>query len=144
MTLADCCVKSVVTVSPKTTVDEVARLMKERNVGSVIVTYNRMPVGIITDRDLILRVMAEGKEPDQVKAEDVMTKDLAIVKGDTGIFEAIEFITQKGVRRIPIVKPDGTLIGIITLDDVIRMIGREMSRVADVIERETPTIQPPR
>ncbi|HZD43646.1 MAG TPA: CBS domain-containing protein [Methanomicrobiales archaeon] len=140
MTLADCCKKSVVTVSPTTTVDEVARIMKEKNVGSVIVTYNDVPVGIVTDRDLTLRVLAERKRADNLPVEDVMTRDLSTLKGDMGLYEAIEFITERGIRRIPIVGSDEKLMGIITLDDVLLIIGREMKGVADIIERESPDL----
>ncbi|KUG19164.1 MAG: CBS domain-containing protein [Methanomicrobiaceae archaeon] len=140
MGLVDCCRQQVVAVSPDTSILDVARVMEEKNVGSVMIVRGEKPEGIITDRDIVLRVCAKGMAMDSVRVEDVMTKNLITLKDDTGIYEAIERIKDAGIRRMPIVDDAGMLIGIITLDDVIRMIGEEMANIAENIEKQSPPL----
>jgi CBS domain-containing protein len=140
MTLAECCSKDVVMASPDSSVVEAARLMEERNVGSIIVTEEERPVGIITDRDIALRVIAQGKRPEETTIRDVMTPDPVTLNGNMEIFEAIEYVTREGIRRLPIVEADGRLVGIITLDDVIGILGKEMSNVSEAIEKNRPNL----
>jgi CBS domain-containing protein len=140
MTLAECCSKDVVMASPDSSVVEAARLMEERNVGSIIVTEEERPVGIVTDRDIALRVIAQGKRPEETTIRDVMTPDPVTLNGNMEIFEAIEYVTREGIRRLPIVEADGRLVGIITLDDVIGILGKEMSNVSEAIEKNRPNL----
>lgn len=140
MTLAECCSKDVVMASPESSVVEAARLMEERNVGSIIVTEEERPVGIVTDRDITLRVIAQGKKPEETTIRDVMTPDPVTLNGNMEIFEAIEYVTREGIRRLPIVESDGRLVGIITLDDVIGILGKEMSNVSEAIEKNRPNL----
>lgn len=140
MTLAECCSKDVVMAPPESSVVEAARLMEERNVGSIIVTEEEKPVGIVTDRDIALRVVAQGKRPEETTIREVMTSDPVTLNGNMEIFEAIEYVTREGIRRLPIVESDGRLVGIITLDDVIGILGKEMSNVSEAIEKNRPNL----
>jgi signal-transduction protein with cAMP-binding, CBS, and nucleotidyltransferase domain len=144
MGLVKCCREQVVAVSPDTPAVEVARIMGEKNVGSVVVvTGDNRPAGILTDRDLAIRVMAQEKNPGEIRAEDVLTRDVITFQDSMGIYEAIQKMTDAGIRRMPIVDDAGKLIGIVTMDDIVRMLGEEMAAIAKNIEKQSPPIQTP-
>jgi len=144
MGLMKCCREQVVAVSPDTPVVDVARIMKEKNVGSVIVVSgDRRPLGILTDRDLVIRVLAREKNPQAVRTEEVMTRDVITFPDSMGIYEAIQKMTDKGIRRMPVVDGAGILIGIVTMDDMIHMLGEEMALIAKNIEKQSPPIPIP-
>jgi len=139
MTVLECCRMDVVTASPDAKVSEVAEMMSDANVGCVVITGdNRCPVGIVTDRDIVVRVVAGGMDPGRTAIGEVMTRDPVVVEDGTGLFEAMQFIRDEGVRRLPIIDYDGRLAGIITLDDIIRLIGQEMQFIGDVIREASP------
>ncbi|MGH7850149.1 MAG: CBS domain-containing protein [Thermodesulfobacteriota bacterium] len=139
MSLGHICRRDVVTVSPDMTVSEVTRIMEDKNLGSVIVTGGDDKFGIVTDRDIALRVVNRCLDPVRTPIEDVMTQDLVLtLREDMGLFEALEQIRKSAVRRFPVVDVDGRLTGIITLDDIIRLLGKEIAGVASVIENEGP------
>lgn len=139
MSLGHICRRDVVTVTPDTTVSEVTRIMEDKNLGSVIVTGGDDKFGIVTDRDIALRVVNRCLDPVRTPVEEIMTQNLVLtLREDMGLFEALEQIRKSAVRRFPVVDVDGKLTGIITLDDIIRLLGREIADVADVIENEGP------
>ncbi|MEW6144046.1 MAG: CBS domain-containing protein [Thermodesulfobacteriota bacterium] len=139
MSLGHICRKDVVTVKPGTTVSEVTRIMEDKNIGSVIVVGENDKFGIVTDRDIALRVVNRCLDPARTPVDDIMTQDLVLtLREDMGLLEALEQIRKSAVRRFPVVDVDGRLKGIITLDDIIRLLGREIADVAEVIENEGP------
>lgn len=142
MGLVKCCREQVVAVSPDTPAVEVARIMGEKNVGSVvIVTGDNRPAGVITDRDLVVRIMARGMDPGEVRAGEIPNRDVITFRDSMGIYEAIQKMTAKTIRRMPVVDDDGKLIGIVTMDDIIRMLGEEMAAIAKNIENQSPPLQ---
>jgi CBS domain-containing protein len=116
--------KKVVTVSPEDTVVKAARLMDERNVGSVVVVENKKPVGILTDRDIAIRVVARKADINSALVRGVMTKKIITGKDGQRIAELAKVMHEHGIRRVPIVDKKGRLTGIITLDDILYMMGR--------------------
>ncbi len=139
MSLGHICRRDVVTVDPGTTVSEVTRIMEDKNLGSVIVTGGDDRFGIVTDRDIALRVVNRCLDPSRTTVEEVMTQNPVLtLREDMGLFEALEQIRKSAVRRFPVVDVDGRLTGIITLDDIIRLLGKEIADVASVIENEGP------
>jgi len=141
MGLVKCCREQVVAVSLDTPALEVAKVMGEKNVGSVVVTGDNRPAGILTDRDLAIRVMAQEKNPGAVRAEEIMTGNVIAFQDNMGIYEAIQKMTDAGIRRMPIIDDAGKLIGIVTMDDIIRMLGEEMAAIAKNIEKQSPPPQ---
>ncbi|KAF5090114.1 Hypoxic response protein 1 [anaerobic digester metagenome] len=142
MGIVKCCREQVVAVSPDTPAVEVARIMGEKNVGSVVVvTGDNRPTGILTDRDLAVRVMAQEKNPGEVRAGDILTRDVITFQDSMGVYEAIQKMTSEGIRRMPIVDDGGRLIGIVTMDDIVRMLGEEMAAIAKNIEKQSPPMQ---
>lgn len=141
MGVGNLCRKDVVTVKSGTTVKEVANLMEKKNIGSVVVNGQEEKFGIVTDRDLTLRVLGKSLDPDTTPIDEVMTWQLVLVlREDMGLFEALEQVKKSAVRRFPVVNAEGNLVGIITLDDIITVLGKELANVAKVIENEGPLL----
>jgi CBS domain-containing protein len=136
MTVYDCCQPDVIVVTPELPVVDIARLMEETNLGCVIVSEGEKPVGIITDRDLVLRVMAARRDPTETLAMEIMSRDLIVLKNNMGLYEAMDHMRDKGVRRMPVVDDEGKLQGIITVDDIIRLLVEEMNCIACIIQSE--------
>jgi CBS domain-containing protein len=135
MKLNEIFTKSVVTAGPEETLAAVALRMQERNVGTVVIVADRRPVGIVTDRDLALALGAQGVSP-QAPVQKVMTRHVLAIPEDTGIYTATKFMREREVRRLPIVDKEDRLIGIVTLDDLLRFLGRELYNLAEGIKRE--------
>jgi len=146
MSLRNMCRKDVVSVKPGTMVNEVARLMEEKNIGSVVIQSaarrgEKEEFGIVTDRDIALRVVGKNLDPAKTPIDDVMTHNFVLVlREDIGLFEALEQVRKSAVRRFPVIGIDGKLKGIITLDDIITLLGKEMADVASIIENEGPLL----
>lgn len=137
MTVAKLMREDVVTTGKDRPVNEVATLMREEGVGSVIVEEEGRPLGVVTDRDIAVRIAADRLDSGQMTAEGVMTGDLATVAPETGIFEVCSRMHEEGIRRMPVVDA-GQLVGIITLDDLSILLTRELGNLAGVIESESP------
>ncbi|RME09464.1 MAG: CBS domain-containing protein [Aquificota bacterium] len=133
--------KEVITLRPDNMVYDAVRLMKEKNVGSVvIVDEDNKPVGIITDRDVVIRVVYDGLDVKNTPLERVMTRGLSVLDEDMGLFEALRFMKDEGVRRYPVVNSEGKLTGFFSLDDVLFLLGKELAAVADIIAKESPNL----
>jgi CBS domain-containing protein len=133
--------EEVVSVSPDTSAVDVAKIMDRKNVGSVVVVGgDGRPAGIITDRDMIVRIVAKDKRPEDVQAEAFMTRDPITFTEGMQVTDAMEMMMQKGIRRMPIVDRNGRLTGIVTQDDIIRMLGEEISYIARNIEKQSPPL----
>jgi signal-transduction protein with cAMP-binding, CBS, and nucleotidyltransferase domain len=137
MTLEEIAETDVVTVEPGATADAVAGTLRDEDVGSAVVADGGEPVGVVTDRDLAVRVLAEGRTPGDVTAEDVMTRDPVTVEMGAGVFEVTRAMRDATARRMPVVE-GGDLAGIVTLDDVVSLLVREFDNLAEVVEAESP------
>jgi CBS domain-containing protein len=129
---------NVVTASPDAPASELADRMREHSVGSVVVVEDGRPVGIVTDRDLSVGPFAAGDDPDETPARDVMTPDPETVTEDAGLMDVSERLCEAGVRRLPVVGDDGSLSGIVTLDDMAVLLTAELTDLAGVIQAESP------
>ncbi|MCO6435244.1 CBS domain-containing protein [Nitrosomonas nitrosa] len=140
MSIGEICNREVVVVQPEDTVLQAAKLMRQHHVGSVLVVDQHngkpVPVGIVTDRDLVVEVMATELDPDTITVSDIMVPDFAIVKEETGVFETIQYMRNKSVRRLPVVDKEGRLIGIIALDDLLTLLSEELDALAKLVARE--------
>jgi CBS domain-containing protein len=137
--LVDCIRSDVVTASPDERVVDVARMMDEQNVGSVVIERDGCPVGIVTDRDLALRVCARNVDPESTSVRDVMTSYPFVVDRNDTLWNVMECAREQGVRRFPVVDDDRRLVGIITMDDVVRILASEMNCVTDIIQSSVPS-----
>jgi len=140
MPVGDICVREVVTATRETTIQEAARLMRENHVGDLLVLDhtkgNRKPVGIVTDRDIVVAIVALGLDPSVLTAGDIMGPELETAPDDQGVFETISQMRRAGVRRIPVVNKQGYLVGIISIDDLIQLLAEEMGELAKLMSRE--------
>jgi CBS domain-containing protein len=135
MKLNDIFTRNVVTAEPEDTLEAVAHLMQDHNVGTVVIVEDRRPVGIITDRDLALALGAQGVSPSE-PVQTVMSRHVLAIPEDMGIYTATRFMRDRGVRRLPIVDRDDRLVGLVSLDDLLRFLGRELANLAEGIEME--------
>jgi CBS domain-containing protein len=107
MAIGEICNREVVIVQLNSTVLEAAQLMRQHHVGDVLVVEDRggvrVPVGIVTDRDLLVEIMAPELDQKVITVDDIMVPELATVKENTGVFEAIQYMRAKAVRRLPVV-----------------------------------------
>lgn len=140
MPVGEICNREVIVVQPNSTVLEAARLMRQRHVGDVLVVTERggmrVPVGIVTDRDLVVETLAPNLDPETITVGDIMVAELVTVKEDTGVYEAIEYMRARGVRRLPVVNGSDRLVGIITLDDLLELLAEELLALAKLVKHE--------
>ena len=140
MQIGHICSNNVVTCSSNTTVLEAAQLMRRNHVGTLIVIEEingmMVPQGIVTDRDIVVVVLAEGLDPKSIKVIDIMKVELMTAVETEDVFETVERMRFKGVRRIPIVDKMGGLVGIVSVDDIWKFLSKEISELADVTTRQ--------
>lgn len=139
MSIERICQRAVDVAELGESVQAVAERMRQRTVGClVIVDEDRHPLGIVTDRDLVLRVLAEGKDPYTTRIESAMSCDLKTIPIDGGIEQALRIMRGGSFRRVPVVDREGKLAGLVTLDDVLMLLAEEFMHVRDVLDKETP------
>jgi CBS domain-containing protein len=141
MTIGEICTRVTVFTTRETTVGEAAKLMREHHVGTLVVVEQvnggkRVPVGIVTDRDAVVEVMATGLDPNTITVGDIMAPDLVTARENEGLLETMQIMRYKGVRRLPIVGRTGELIGIVSIDDLLEVLAEELSELAKVSGRE--------
>jgi len=127
------CTKPVITASAQMTVSEAARAMRSKNVGALVVVNARRPIGMLTDRDIAVDVVARGMDPDSVLVRDVMRKKPLTIRQELGLLDAARAFAKSGVRRLPVVDKGGVLIGVIAIDDIMILLGNEMGYVAGAL-----------
>jgi predicted transcriptional regulator len=123
-------IRKLMFVKPRTvkvgdSVVEAAKLMKGEETAMAPIVEDGRLVGVITDHDISVRVVAEGRDPQTTKVEDVASRDLVTIDADQGLDEALAVMEQYEVRRLPVIEEDGTLVGIVAHADVLRHVASE-------------------
>ena len=140
MTVGEICNREVIIAYRTESMTGIAKLMRNAHVGSVIVACRNegitQPLGIITDRDLVMEVLAQEVDPNKIYAEDVMSSVLHCVKESDSTWETIRLMRNKGIRRIPVLDDAGSLAGILALDDVMELLADELSNLVSLVGRE--------
>lgn len=140
MTIGTICNREVITVQRDATVLHASVLMRQYHVGDVVVIKNRknktVPIGIVTDRDIVVELVATELDCKVITVGDIIITKLIVVKDSAGVFEAIQLMANKGVRRLPVVDDDGGLVGIITLDDLLLLLSKELAALNKLVTRE--------
>lgn len=136
------CNRSVACIDGEESVRDASRLMREHHVGDLVITRDergrRVPVGLVTDRDLVLEVMALDIDPESVTVGDLFTGPRLITAAfDEELEETLHSMRSHGVRRVPVLQDDGTLAGIITMDDVLRLLAEQLLDVTRLVSRQT-------
>lgn len=134
------CNQEVATAAPDTDIAEAARLMRSRHVGALVIVdphaFQREPLGIVTDRDLVVEVLAQEAPIGALTVSDVMSSNLGTVSEQDDVWEAVARMSELGVRRLPVVNERGELAGILSVDDVLEWFAEAMSRLRGLIGRE--------
>jgi len=140
MHVAQICSHRVVTCPPDTSALEMARLMRERHVGDVVVVDVRdgrpVPVGIVTDRDLVVEVMAKAVDPQLPTARDLAGTELLTVMSSESVHDALLQMRTRGIRRLPVVDAQGALVGMLTADDATRFLAEALTEVARIAPKQ--------
>jgi CBS domain-containing protein len=137
VTLADLMRRDVVTAAPAADVETLARKMHDADVGCVVIVDDSWPVGLVTDRDLTIRVLGRGLDPTDMTAHDVMTGEPITAPIGAGLLELTATMRDEGVRRMPVVDGD-ELAGIVTMDDLYRLLVDELDNLSEVVAKESP------
>ena len=117
MKIGDIMTRDVRTIDRNSTVEQAARMMKELNVGSIPVTENGNVIGIITDRDVVLRNVADGRTAADTRVEEVMSKTVVTATPDMDVHRAADLMAQNQIRRLPIVE-NNRMVGIVSIGDL--------------------------
>jgi len=138
MSIGEICSRDAVFVRRNESCAQAARLMREHHVGSLVVVSEddprrRVPVGVLTDRDLAVGVMALGLDPEKTVVEGVMRPDVALVSEGEGVGRAIALMRAQAVRRLPVIDASGGLVGVLAADDLIELLGEEMAGLGALV-----------
>jgi CBS domain-containing protein len=140
MSVGEICNRDVVIVQRDNTVMEVAQLMRQNQVSDVVVVDDlkngRVPIGIVTDHDLVVEVMSQALESEVLSMGDIMVPEIVTVKETDDMLIAIEYMRAKGVRRLPVVNDKGGLVGILTMDDLLDVMAEDLLAFAKLVKHE--------
>lgn len=129
--------KSFISLDENTLVAEAAKTLYEREGCSIVVTRNdpksrlRVPVGIVTERDIIFRVVAQNKGPFKITLSRIMSSPVTVIDADSPMFKALEIMKEKGFNRLPVVTKSGEMIGLVTMEMMMRKVPLRRKKVAD-------------
>lgn len=135
----------VSTAEPETTLEEIATIMRNDDVGAVPVVENDELIGIITDRDLVIRCIAEGKDPSATRADDILTDEIETIEPDADVQKAAELMSRKQIRRLPVVE-NGRLVGMLSIGDLAvkqqddSMSGDTLQKVSRGVKRSSKPV----
>ena len=136
MNIGKYCTRNVITAHKENSIMEAADLMRRHHIGVLVIVDGNRPTGILTDRDIVMEVIAEEIPLDSVAIEDVMTRSPVTGREDDDIFTTMEMMRKKGIRRLPVTDSLGLLVGIVTTDDLLQVIYEEMGNIISLITRE--------
>ena len=139
MNIGNCCTRDVARVMPQASLRDASLLMRNRHVGALVVVEiqggRERPVGVVTDRDIVVAVVAPGARLESIRVGDVMQPQLRVARESDDLFDALRQMAEHGVRRLPVVAADGGLAGIVTADDLLRVLAAELGGFAAALQR---------
>lgn len=140
MSIGEICNRDTIFTTRASSIGDAARLMREHHVGDLVVAEDkngrRVPVGILTDRDLVVEILAKGVDMNAVNVGDIMSNELVTAREGDGIYETLQHMRAKGVRRVPVVDAGGGLVGIVSADDLLDLLADELTALARLVSRE--------
>ena len=140
LTVGEICGREVVYTYANMSIGEAARLMREEHVGSLVVVSDKekkkLVVGMLTDRDIALAVVATGHASEMLVVAEIMSKNLVTTRAEDSMHAALGLMRHHGVRRLPVTDADGVLIGIVALDDLLDILAEELQGLVQVIARD--------
>lgn len=140
MRVGEYCNREVVVIEQDGSITEAARIMREYHVGNVIIVRSengkQIPLGILTDRDIALEIVATSTDPETLRVGDAMSYELTTVNEDDDLMQLIEIMRDKGIRRVPVVDLDEALVGIITVDDLLDLLSEVFIDIVHLVDRQ--------
>lgn len=140
MSIAEVCNREVVVITRGESAQEAAKLMREFHVGDLVVVEERQgelhPVGVLTDRDIVIEVIAREVDIHTLTVSDIMSFELVSANEADELMATIKLMRSKGVRRLPVVTPRGVLVGIVTLDDLLELLAEQLNDIVALFRRE--------
>lgn len=140
MSVGEICTRDVIVVAPAESIRTAVSLMREHHVGDVVVVEgsaaHARPVGILTDRDIVIELVARDLDLEAVSVGDVMSGDLLCLPEEITLAEAATRMKDAGVRRAPVVSRDGRLVGLLATDDLLSVLAEELQAVSTLLERQ--------
>jgi len=137
MKVGDICNRLVIDVTEDESVRRAAELMRKYHVGMLVVTgfsdAAHVPVGVVTDRDIVVETAAEGIDPEEITVGDIMCDEVVMAAEDDEVPDVLEMMRKKGVRRLPVVDSKGALVGILTLDDLLQLCADDLGAMAAIV-----------
>jgi CBS domain-containing protein len=140
MTVGEYCNREVVIVEKDTEIREAAKLMRHHHVGDLIIVEPRgednIPMGIVTDRDLVIEVLAQNLDPDTITVADVMSLEPVTAQEEDDLWDTLNRMRSQGIRRLPVVNARGGLTGILTADDVLELFAEGLMDLFKLVKQE--------
>lgn len=140
MIVVEVCNRNVITLEQDENLIEAAKLMRQHHVGDVVVVTIKddicIPVGIVTDRDIVIEVVATELDLKVITVGDIMQRSLIVIKEDADLQQAIQLMADKGVRRLPVINNDGELVGIVSLDNLLAITAHSIGDFAKLLTKE--------
>lgn len=140
MKVGEACSRRAIVAYTDEPIRTAAQLMRQHHVGDVIIVEDRqqgrVPVGIVTDRDLVIQILQVGVDPDVFVLGDLMTRQLLTAREDEDLESCLHRMHERGVRRVPVLNDEGALVGVLAFDDVIELLAEEMSELSGLLRRE--------
>jgi len=140
MSAGEYCNREIVVVEKSDSVREAAKLMRERHVGDVVVVEKTAegakPQGILTDRDIVIELLAKDVDVDSVSIGDIMSTHLVSVNEDTKLLDAINLMRDKSIRRLIVLTETGTLAGLLSVDDILEIVTEQLTSLSKLIVNE--------
>ena len=136
MSLREIMSKDITSLPKAAAVSDAAKFMTDMNVGSVIVMEDDKPLGLLTDRDIVSKVIAYGKDLKTTAIGEVMVSPIITVSEEKDIVEVTRLMSEHGIRRLPVVDAGGKVVGVVSLDDILVILGKEMQNIANALKKE--------
>ena len=140
MTVGQICNRVGVFAFRNTPLPDAAKLMRENHIGSLVIVdesdRGRIPVGMLTDRDIAIAVVAQALDPRTLTAGEVMSGELVTANEQDDMLDTLQRMRRRGVRRVPVLTAAGTLAGIVTLDDLLELVAEQLGDVVKAIATE--------
>jgi CBS domain-containing protein len=141
MQIGEICNRKVVVTGRETPVTEAAKLMREHHVGTLVILQDadsarRTPAGIVTDRDIVVEIVATELDPKTITVGDIMVPELVTAKESEGLLETMEIMRHNGVRRLPVLGNEGQLAGIVSIDDLLEILAEQITGLTGIVARE--------
>ncbi len=140
MLLKAICTPEVICCGPDTSVHAAASLMRSKHTGDLVVVddpeQDRIPLGVITDRDLVVEVLANGLDAATTTVRTLLRTPVVVAQEDEDASEALERMRTNGIRRLPVVGGRGRLVGVVTLDDMLRLVADDVNALVEIVGRQ--------